>query len=741
MSDEHTPSTPPVSLPEPTPPGAEQRPHTLTRANGSTVDDPWHWLRDRDDPAVISYLEAENAHTEQVLAPLAGAKDALFEEIRSRVQETDASAPILQPPRTDRGEAFGWLYYRRTLEGQQYPIHCRRPAPEGVTDARRLPEELRLPVDPTGPPDDEVVLLDENAEAADHDYFRLGSYAISPDQRLAAESVDTSGNEVFRIRIRDLATGELLDDEIPRAGYGLVWFEDASAFLYTVPDDAWRPHQVWRHRLGTPHDADELLYEESDERYWLGIGATRSRRYLAIQAGSKITSEWYLLDASDADATPQVVVPREEGLEYDLDHRGDLLYIVTNADDAVDFKLCVAPVATPGREHWIDLIEHRPGVRLEAADVFADQLILSERTNARTQVRVCDPATGEGEVLPMDEEVYTAGVGPNPSFETRTLRYVYTSLTTPMQVFDLDLETGDRALVKQQPVRGGYDRDRFVTWREWATADDGTKVPISLVWRADVALDGTAPCLLYGYGSYEISMDPAFSPVRLSLLERGVVFAIAHVRGGGEMGRRWYEDGKFLAKPNTFSDFAACGDHLVAQGITARERLAIRGGSAGGLLIGAVLNLRPDLATAAVAEVPFVDVVTTMSDPSIPLTVIEYDEWGNPGDVEYLEVMASYSPYDNVRAVDYPALLVTAGLNDPRVQYWEPAKWVAKLRATATGGGPILLRTELGAGHGGRSGRYDAWRDEAEVLAFVLQQIAPATLPTDLVGEPDAANG
>ncbi len=705
------------------PPIAERRPHTLTRVDGSTVEDPWHWLRDRDDEAVIRYLEAENAYTEARLAPLEELKETLFQEIKARVQETDASAPILQPPRRDRGEQAGWLYYRRTLEGQQYPIHCRRPAPVGVTDPGRLPDHLRAPVDPTAPPDDEVVLLDENAEAADLDYFRLGGYAISPDQRLAAEAVDTSGNEVFRIRVRDLTTGELLDDEIPRAGYGIAWFADASALLYTVTDDAWRPHQVWRHRLGTSHEQDELLHQEDDERFWLGVGAMRSDRYLAIQAGSKVTSEWYLLDAEDPAAAPQLVAAREHGVEYDLDHRGDLLYVVTNADDAIDFKLCVAPVATPGRDHWIDLISHRPGVRLEAADVFADQLVLSERSNARTQLRICDPATGEGDVLPMDEEVYASGLGPNPGFETRTLRYVYTSLTTPTQVFDLDLESGERTLVKQQPVRGGYDRDRFVTWRDWATAPDGTRVPISLVRRADVDLDGTAPCLLYGYGSYEISIDPGFSPVRLSLLERGVVFAIGHVRGGGEMGRRWYEDGKFHAKPNTFADFVACADHLVEQQVTGRDRLAIRGGSAGGLLVGATLNLRPDICAAAVAEVPFVDVVTTMSDPSIPLTVIEYDEWGNPQEPEFLTTIASYSPYDNVRAADYPALLVTAGLNDPRVQYWEPAKWVAKLRTTMTGGGPVLLRTELGAGHGGRSGRYDAWRDEAEVLAFILHHV------------------
>jgi oligopeptidase B len=704
-----------------TPPLAPRRPHTLTRVDGSQVDDPYYWLREREDPAVRAYLEAENEHTAAVMAPLGDLQTTLFEEIKGRVEETDASAPTLVPPRA--GQPAGWLYYHRTLAGQQYPIHCRRPAPAGVSDPRDLPDELRRPVDPHDPPADEVVLLDENVEAAEHDYFRLGGYAVSPTGRLAAEAVDTTGNEVFRIRIRDLATGELLADEIPRAGYGLVWYEDDQHLLYTVPDETWRTHQICRHRVGTSQDADELVVQEDDERFWLGVGRTRSRRFLVLQAGSMITSECSLLPADDPTGPPRLVAPREEGVEYAIDHRDDRLYVVTNADGAQDFKLCVAPVATPGREHWVDLVPHRPGVRLEDADVFAEQLVLFERTAARTQLRVCDPETGSGDVLPMDEEVYAAGLGANPGFGTRTLRFAYTSLTTPTQVLDLDLDTGGRRLVKQQPVRGGYDRDRFVSWREWATAPDGTQVPISLVRRADVPLDGTAPCLLYGYGSYEMSIDPTFSSTRLSLLERGVVFAIAHVRGGGEMGRSWYEDGKFLAKPNTFSDFVACADHLVAQGVTGRDRLAIRGGSAGGLLIGATVNLRPELCAAAVAQVPFVDVVTTMSDPSIPVTVVEYDEWGNPEDPVYLEVMRSYSPYDNVRAVDYPAMFVTAGLNDPRVQYWEPAKWVAKLRTTATGGGPIVLKTELGAGHGGRSGRYDTWRDEAEVLAFVLATI------------------
>jgi oligopeptidase B len=703
----------------PPPPRAERRDHVVER-HGETIHDPWYWLRERDDPAVVAHLEAENDHAAAWLAPLEDLQETLFEEMRSRIQETDASAPVLVRPEVGDGPA--WLYYRRTVEGLQYPIHCRRPAPQGISDPRDLPASHRHPVDPADPPPDEQVLLDENVEARAHDYFRLGGLAPSPDHTRVAYLADTSGGEVFSLRVRDLATGEDLGDVVERTGYGLVWYGDGAHLLYTVTDDAWRPHQVWRHRLGTPAGDDDLVLEEPDERFWLGIGRTRSRQLLVIAAGSKVTSELHLLDAHDPQAPPRLVASREEGVEYDLEDRGQTLYIVTNADGARDFKLVTAPLATPGREHWRDLVPHRPGVRLEEADVFDTHLVLSERTEARAQVRVVDPETGRGEVLSFDEDVYTAGVGSNPAADTRTLRLGYTSLTTPLRVIDLDLDAGERTVVKQQPVRGGYDRDEYVSWRDWARAPDGTMVPISAVRHVDTPLDGSAPCLLYGYGSYELSMDPAFSPVRLSLLDRGMVFAIAHVRGGGEMGRAWYEDGKFLAKPNTFTDFVACADHLVERRVTSRDRLAVRGGSAGGLLIGAVLNLRPDVCAAAVAEVPFVDVVNTMSDPTIPLTVIEYDEWGDPADPAYYEAMRSYSPYDNVREAAYPALFVTAGLNDPRVQYWEPAKWVARLRERMTGGGPVLLRTELGAGHGGRSGRYDAWRDEARALAFVLDR-------------------
>jgi oligopeptidase B len=705
----------------PTPPVASRRPHLLVRADGREVDDPWFWLNQRDDPEVIAHLEAENAYTDAVLGPLAGLRDTVFEEIRSRVQESDASAPVLLPGRAG-GPA--WVYYRRTLAGQQYAIHARRPAPADARDVTDLPDDLRRAVDPERPPVDEVVLLDENVEAAGHDYFRLGAFAVSPDQRLAAAAVDLDGGEIYAVRVRDLATGRVVDDAIIRAATSIAWHDDSCSFLYTVPDDAWRPHQVWRHRVGTAVERDELLLDEPDARYWLGLGRTRSEEFIAIQAGSKVTSEWYLVDAGDPSAQPRLVVPRVQGREVDLDHRGEWLYLVTNADGASDFKLCVAPVDDPAPERWRELVAHRPGIRLEGADAFADLLVLSERTQARTRLRICDPDTGEGELLEMPDEVSTTGLGPNPRFASRVLRCVYTSMVAPTEVLDVDLAGGERTVVKRQEVRGGHDPRDYVTWREWADAPDGTRVPISLVRRADV--EGPAPCLLYGYGSYEISVDPAFSIPRLSLLDRGVVFAVAHVRGGGEMGRAWYEQGRLERKPNTFRDFAACADHLVARDITTRERLAIRGGSAGGMLIGAVLNQRPRLCAAAVAEVPFVDVVTTMSDPSIPLTVIEYDEWGDPTEASVHAVMQSYSPYDNVEAGDRPAILATAGLNDPRVQYWEPAKWVARLRDSMTGGGPVLLRIEMGAGHGGRSGRYDAWRDEAEVLAFVLHTTGAA---------------
>ncbi|MEX2324349.1 MAG: S9 family peptidase [Nitriliruptoraceae bacterium] len=713
------------------PPRAPKRPHRLERADGEVVDDAWYWLRERDDPEVLAYLQQENTYAEAVLAPLAGLGDTIFNEITQRTCEDDASAPTLVPAGDD--ETNGWVYYHRMVQGQQYAVHARRPVDATVRDVADLPDEYRFAIDPHKPPSDEVVLFDENAAAHGRDYFRLGALAISPNQRLVAEAADGDGAEIYQVRVRDLATGTYFDETIERCAGSIAWFDDNATFLYTVPDAAWRPHQVWRHRVGTSSASDELVLEERDERYWVGLGRTRSDEMIAIHIGSKITSEWRAVASGEPDAEPAVVVPRVDGVEVALDHGNGHWYAVTNVDGAQDFKLRVAPTNQPTQ--WRELVGHRPGVRLEGVDVFADHLVLTERTAARTQLRVCDVDTGDGAVLVMPDEVYAAGLAANPIFRSRTVRFAYSSLVYPTQVVDHDTRTGERAVIKQQQVRGGYDASAYESWREWATAADGTRIPISLVRRKTT--QNSQPCLLYGYGSYEISIDPTFSIARLSLLDRGVMFAIAHVRGGGEMGRQWYEQGRLEHKANTFDDFIACADHLVAKGITSHDRLAIRGGSAGGLLVGAVVNRRPDVCAAAVAEVPFVDVVTTMSDDSIPLTVIEYDEWGNPAFAEYAAAMRAYSPYDNVRAAAYPAMFVTAGLNDPRVQYWEPAKWVAKLRDVATPRGPIVLKTELGAGHGGRSGRYDAWHDEADVASFVLATICPEV--ADEVVERDAA--
>ena len=685
----------------PTPPLAKQVLTTRDR-HGDVVEDPYAWLRDRDDPDVVTYLEAENAYTEVVMAHTRALQDKLFEEIRSRVQETDRSAPV----RKD-----GWWYYHRTVEGLQYPVHCRNRG-EGT---------------------DEQVLLDENAEAEGTEYFAVGAFDVSPDHRLLAYSTDTAGTEVYTMRFRDLATGDDLPDEIPRTYYGTAWANDSRTLFYTVPDDAMRPWQVWRHEVGTSADDDILVVQEDDGRFFAGVGRTRSDRYVVITLGSKITDEVRVLDADDPAGEPRVVAPREQGVEYSVEHHAggdagdgaDRFFIVTNLGGAPNFRLMQAPVDASGSDAWTEVLPHRDDVRLYGVDAFAGHLVLYERQAGVRSIRVMDLETGEIHELEQPEEVSTATPGANPEFDTTVLRYSYTSLVTPASVFDYDVRSRARTLVKQQPVLGGYDPERYETVREWATAGDGVRVPISLVYRRGIEKDGSNPTLLYGYGSYEISIDPSFSSARLSLLDRGFVFAVAHIRGGGELGRPWYDDGKLLSKRNTFTDFVAAAEHLVAERYTSPERLAIRGGSAGGLLMGAVTNLRPDLFGAVVAEVPFVDALNTILDPSLPLTMMEWEEWGNP--VESAAVygyMKSYAPYENVEAREYPPILVTAGLNDPRVSYWEPAKWVARLRTTKTDGRRLLLKTEMGAGHSGPSGRYDAWKDEAFVYAFLLDTLA-----------------
>jgi oligopeptidase B len=678
--------------PEGRAPRAVRRPHVHLAHGDERVDD-WYWLRDRDDPEVVAYLDAENAYTDAVMAPVAALQDALFAEIKGRIQETDTSAPVR------RGE---WAYYSRTVEGLDYPAHCRR------RDGG-----------------DEQVLLDVNAEAAraGTPFYGVGTFELSPTQRLLAWSDDTTGDEAFTLRFRDLATGDDLPDAIPNTSYGVAWYSDDAAVLYTTLDEARRPWQVWRHRLGTPAADDELVWQEDDDRFWASVYRTKSGAWLVVALGSEITSEAHVLPAADPTAPPRVVEPRRQGVEYDVDHHvghhGDRFLVVTN-DGAPGFRLVEAPVGEPGRAAWRDVVPARDGVRLHHVEVFAGWLAVSERSGGLRRIRVVEPDGAPVRDVEMPGPLSTLTVGPNPEYESRTLRYHAMSLVVPDTAWDEYLATGDRTLVKRQPVLGGYDPENYETERVWATAADGTRVPISLAWRKGTPRDGSAPCLLYGYGSYETAIDPSFSAARLSLLDRGFVYAVAHVRGGGEMGRHWYEDGKLLAKRNTFTDFVACAEHLVQEGWTSPACLVARGRSAGGLLMGAVANLRPDLFQAIVAEVPFVDALTTILDETIPLTVIEWEEWGNPNDPAFYEYMKSYSPYDNVEPRAYPAMLVTGGLHDPRVAYWEPAKWVAKLRHTKTDSNPLLLRMEMGAGHMGPSGRYRAWREEAFVLAFVL---------------------
>jgi oligopeptidase B len=685
-------------MPSSTPPQAPKRPHTLS-AHGDERVDEWYWLREKDDPAVLAHLEAENAYTEAMTAHTAALQETLFEEIRSHVVETDLSVPT---------QHDGWWYYSRTIEGEPYPVSCRVAA--SGTD--RTPPAL----DATTAVPGEQVLLDGNAEGKGRDYFSLGVFDISPDSQLLAWAADFTGGEVHSLRFRDLATGEDLPDVVEGLYYGSAWASDNRTFFYTKPDDAMRPYQVWRHVLGTPADDDVLVLQEDDESFFLGVDRTKDGAYLLIGMSSKVTSEYHYLRADDPTGTWQVVRARQQDVEYDVDHQGSRFLIVTN-DGAENFKLVEAPEDDPSA--WTDVLPYDPAVRLLGIDVSRDHVALQERAGGLTRVRLLELATGELHAIDQPEQAYTLGLSSTPDYDSPLIRYTYTSLVTPPSVYDYDVARREPVLRKQQPVPG-YDATLYTTERTWATATDGTKVPVTLVSRTDRGRDG-GPCLLYGYGSYEASIDPSFSSARLSLLDRGFVYAIAHIRGGGEMGRHWYEQGKLAAKPNTFTDFTAAAEHLIAEGWTTAGSIVARGASAGGLLMGAIVNQRPDLYAGVIAQVPFVDALTTILDPSLPLTVMEWEEWGNPVESpEVYRVMKGYAPFDNVSAQAYPPILATAGLNDPRVSYWEPAKWVQRLRERSTSANLVLLKTELGAGHGGPSGRYDAWREEAFVLSFAL---------------------
>lgn len=674
--------------------------------HADTVIDEYAWLAAKDDPATIAYLTAENDYTEAATARLAALRETLFGETKERTQETDLSVPAR------KGD---YWYYTRTVAGQQYGIQCRRLVSEGETEPPATGDGAPLA--------GEEILLDGNVLAQGHDFFSLGTFDVSPDGRWLAYSTDFAGDERFTLRVKDLQTGEVLADEVPDTFYGTAWSGDGSTLFYLTVDEAWRPNQVWRHTVGAPAEDDAVVYQEDDERFWVGVELTRSEKFIVIDSHSKVTSEVRVIPASNPTGEPAVIAPRRQGVEYSIEHHGHRFLILHN-DGAEDFALAYTSADHPG--DWVPLIEHTPGTRLESVDAFVNHLVVSLRTEGLTGLRVMTTGSTDSYDIDFPEPIYSVGLDANPEYQTNTVRLRYTSLVTPDSVYDYDLVTRAMVLRKRKPVLGDFDPAAYEQHREWALADDGTRVPISLVCRAGTPRDGSAPCVLYGYGSYEASMDPWFSIPRLSLLDRGVIFAVAHVRGGGELGRHWYDEGKMLAKKNTFTDFVAVARHLVKSDWTATEKLVARGASAGGLLMGAVANLAPDAFAGIVAQVPFVDALNSILDPSLPLTVTEWEEWGNPlADPEVYAYMKSYTPYENVAAVDYPAILAVTSLNDTRVLYHEPAKWIARLRAVAPGGS-YLLKTEMGAGHGGPSGRYDSWREEAFITAWILDRFGLA---------------
>ncbi len=668
-------------------PRPERRPVEAT-LHGDTRVDPYAWLREKSSPEVRAHLEAENAYTEESLGHTRALVQTLYDELLGRIQETDVSTPA---PRGD------WEYYHRTFEGKEYRVYCRRPR--------------------GGSFDDEQVLVDGNALAEGHEYFSLGTVATSPDGHLLAYSTDTDGSEAYAVRFRDLRTGTDLPDVIPGTKWSLCWANDGSV-LYTVPDAIDRPYRVMRHVLGTDAADDTVVFEESDQRFYVSVDRGADDQRILIHAGGKTTNEVLWLDAAAPTAGVHVLASRDEGVLVYADSAGEVFLVRTNRD-ATEF---VVKVAEPGQPHtdWATLVPYDPATTIRGITPLAGHVVLEERHGGLDRLRVVDRATGATRLLSFDEPAYALSGASNLEYDTSVFRFAYSSLVTPPSTFDEDLATGDRVLRKQLPVLG-YDASRYRVHRVWAKTDDGTEVPISFAARADVPRDGTAPCFLVGYGSYGIAYDPAFRSTWVSLLDRGIVVGIAHIRGGGDLGRAWYEAAKFTTKAITFTDFVACAEHLKAEG-WAGDVVAY-GGSAGGLLMGAVLNLRPELWSGILAKVPFVDALNTMLDASLPLTVTEYDEWGNPEEADIYAAMRAYSPYDNIVDAAYPPVLATGGLNDPRVGYWEPAKWVARLRDHNTSDAPILFKVNLGAGHGGASGRYGYLRELAFEYGWLMNTL------------------
>jgi oligopeptidase B len=674
---------------QPEPPTARIEPHEMTIHGHTRVDD-YYWLNQRDNPEVRAYLEAENAYLGAMMEHTEGLQEKLVAEMKGRIKEDDSSAPY---------ELNGFWYYTRYVEGGEYALHCRRP---GGMD---------------GP---EQVMFDGNAMAPADGYFALRGVEVSPDTKLAVYGVDDVGRRFYTLRVKNLETGEILPDVIPDVTGNVTWAMDNRTLFYAKQDpETLRSHQIWRHALGTDASQDVLVYQEDDDTFTCHVSRSKSDRYLFIGCSQTLSSETRFLPADDPQGEWKVFQPRQRDVEYHVDHQGDRFLVLTNLH-AENFRLMECGLEKTWLAEWREVIPHRDDVLLEDVDVFADWLVLTERFDGLRHLRIAPMDGGEGHFLDFGEPTWTAWVDYNPQMKTDVLRYGYSSLTTPTSTYEYDMRTRQKKLVKQQEVLGGFDPADYTAEYLHVTARDGAQVPVSLVYRKGFQRDGGAPLLLYAYGSYGYSRDASFDSARLSLLDRGFVYAIAHIRGGQEMGRRWYEDGKLLKKMNTFTDFIDCGRHLVDAKYTARDRLFAMGGSAGGLLTGAVLNMEPGLWRGVVSHVPFVDVVTTMLDDSIPLTTGEYDEWGNPNDKVYYDYMLSYSPYDNVAAQEYPAMLVTTGLHDSQVQYFEPAKWVARLRALKTDNNPLLFRINMEAGHGGASGRFRRLNETALSYAFML---------------------
>lgn len=678
----------------PAPPVAKRLPKLLRAHLRERVDD-YFWLRDRDDPDTMAYLKAENEYFKTVMGPRKPLEDALYKEMLARIQETDLSVPTRKDD---------YYYYARTEQGRQYSIYCRK---RGSLEAA------------------EQLILDGNKMAEGQKYFRLGNFATSPDHRLLAYSVDNSGDEEYETRIRDMETGQDLADLIPGTYYGLEWAADSQSFFYITQDEAKRPYRVHHHTVGHSPDMDRLVFEESDERFYVHLDKTSDDRYIVIRNDSFVTSENLVIRADLPAMAPLVLLPRRDEIEYSVDHHSidqhrGYFYIRIN-DQGQEFRLVRTPETALDESHWVEILPNRPGIPLESAGLFRDYLVVTERHVGLERLRIQHLASGDWHEIEMPEPTYSVGLTGNAEFHTHLLRFQYTSMITPPSVFDYDMRTHERTLLKQTPVLGGYDPSQYVSERLFATSGDGTKIPISLVYRQGLARDGSAPCYLYGYGSYGISIDADFSSDTLTLLDRGFIYAIAHIRGGGELGKPWHDAGKLLVKKNTFDDFIASAEHLIATGYTAPGKVVAVGGSAGGMLVGTVMNMRPDLFGVIVAHVPFVDVLNTAQDPTLPLTIGEYEEWGNSTENrDVFDYIASYSPYDNVEAKEFPHLFITAGLNDPRVSYWEPAKWVAKLRRLKRGQHVIAMKVNMGAGHSGASGRYESLRETAEEFAFLL---------------------